>query len=89
MTSEQNPIAGEPAYMAGRAIMFQLLQPPEDHAEWWTLAELHKQISGIGRAIVDAELARLAGLGAVVVDGERLKASARARCLDALDLIGV
>jgi hypothetical protein len=89
MSSDQNPTAEELAYMAGRAIMLQLLQPPEDHPEWWTLAELHEQISDIDPAIVDAELARLAGLGAVVVDGERVKASACARCLDALDLIGV
>ncbi len=89
MTSEQNPIVGEPAYMAGRAIMLQLLQPPEDHRELWTWTELRKQISDIDPAIVDAELARLAELGAVVVDGERVKASACARCLDALGLIGV
>ncbi len=76
-------------WIAGRAIMLQLLQPPEDHAGWWTPAELHEQISDIGPAIVDAELARLAGLGVVVVDGERVKASACARCLDALGLIGV
>ena len=89
MSSDQNPTAEELAYMAGRAIMLQLLQPPEDHLEWWTPAEMHKQISDIDPAIVDAELARLAGLGAVVVDGERVKASACARCLDALGLIGV
>jgi hypothetical protein len=69
--------------------MLQLLQPPEDNRELWTWAELRKQISDIDPASVDAELARLAGAGAVVVDGERLKASACARCLDALGLIGV
>ncbi|HUN77410.1 MAG TPA: hypothetical protein VMU32_00655 [Solirubrobacteraceae bacterium] len=77
------------AYIAGRAIMLQLLQPPEDHPEWWTPAELREQITDLDPAIVDAELARLAELGAVVVDGGRLKASACARCLDALGLIGV
>ena len=87
MTSEQNPI--ELAYMAGRAIMLQLLQPPEDHRELWTRAELHKQISDIDPATVDAELARLMAEGAVLIDRERVKASMCARCLDALDLIGV
>jgi hypothetical protein len=89
MSSDQNPTAEELAYMAGRAIMLQALRDPDDHPEWWTRVELREEISDIDPAIVDAELARLVGEGAVLIDGERVKASACARCLDALDLIGV
>lgn len=39
--------------------------------------------------IVNAELSRLAGEGAVLIDGERVKASPCARCLDALGLVSI
>lgn len=65
MRSDQNPTAEELAYMAGRATMLQALRDPDDHPEWWTRVELREEISDIDPAIVDAELAHLAGEGAM------------------------
>jgi len=39
--------------------------------------------------IVNAQLLRLAGEGAVLIDGERVKASPCARCMDALGLVAI
>jgi DNA-binding HxlR family transcriptional regulator len=75
------------AYMAGRAIVLQVLR--DDHEERWTRTELLKEVDDVDPAIVTAELQRLAGEGVVIVNEERVTASPCARCLDALDLIGV
>jgi hypothetical protein len=75
------------AYIAGRAIVLQVLR--DDHEEWWTRTELLEEVDDIDPVIVTVELQRLADEGAVIVDRERVTASPCARCLDALDLIGV
>lgn len=75
------------ACMAGRAIVLQVLR--DDHEEWWTQTELLKEVDDIDPVIVNAELSRLAGEGAVLIDGERVKASPCARCLDALGLMAI
>jgi hypothetical protein len=72
------------AYTAGRAIVLQVLR--DDHEEWWTRAELLKEVDDIDPAIVNAELLRLASEGAVLIDRERVKASPCAQCMDALGL---
>jgi hypothetical protein len=75
------------ACMAGRAIVLQVLR--DDHEEWWTRAELLEEVDDIDPAIVNAELLRLAREGAVLIDGERVKASPCARCMDALGLVAI
>jgi hypothetical protein len=75
------------AFMAGRAIVLQVLR--DDHEEWWARAELLKEVDDIDPEIVSAELVRLAGEGAVLIEGERVKASPCARCMDALDLVAI
>jgi hypothetical protein len=75
------------AFIAGRAIVLQVLR--DDHDELWTRAELLKEMDDIDPAIVSAQLSRLAGEGAVSIDGERVKASPCARCMDALGLVAI
>lgn len=75
------------AYTAGRAIVLQVLR--DDHEEWWTRAELLEEVDDIDPAIVNAELMRLADEGALLIDGERVKASPCARCMDALRLVAI
>jgi hypothetical protein len=74
-------------FIAGRGIVLQVLR--NDHPEWWTRAELLKEITDFPTVIVEGALGRLVEAGAVVVDGERVKASPCAQYLDALELIGV
>jgi hypothetical protein len=86
---DKNPIpdSADELRLAERAIVLQLLR--DDHPERWTRAELLEWVPDIHPATVDAELLRLARTGTVLIDGGCVKASPCARCLDALDLIGV
>jgi|HubBroStandDraft_6_1064221.scaffolds.fasta_scaffold310329_2 hypothetical protein len=74
--------------IAARAIVLQLLR--DDREEWWTPAELGQELSDLDAAVVDGELVRLEMEGVVLRSTDRrMKASARARCLDALGLVAV
>lgn len=79
---------GRRSHIAARAIVLQLLR--DDHEEWWTPAELGRELSDVDPAVVDGELARLETEGVVsrLTDG-RVKASTCARCLDALGLVSI
>lgn len=74
--------------IAARAIVLQLLR--DDREEWWAPIELGQELSDVDAAVVDGELVRLEMEGVVLrsTDG-RVKASACARCLDALGLVAI
>jgi hypothetical protein len=76
------------SYIAARAIVLQLLR--DDREEWWTPTELGQELSDLDAAVVDGELVRLETEGVMLksTDG-RMKASACARCLDALGLVTI
>ncbi len=76
--------ARDPAIVE-RSIVLELLR--DDHEEWWTLAELGREIYDIaGPAIAEAAL-RLRDSGVAELDGERVRASPCLRYLDGLGMV--
>ena len=76
-----------PEWLAGRVIILQLLR--DDHDVRWTLGELERAASDLGRQVVHDTIERLNAEGALVALDGRFLASRCARHLDWLDLIGV
>jgi hypothetical protein len=70
-----------------RAIVLQVLR--DDHPERWTRAELEAEVFDFDPLTVNEALTRLAADGVVILDGERVCASACARRIDALELIAI
>jgi hypothetical protein len=71
-----------------RAIILQLLR--DDHPAEWTLVELEAALDGVEAPALIEALDVLSRQGVVLVPADgRLIASPCARCLDALDLIGI
>jgi hypothetical protein len=69
-----------------RAIVLELLS--EDHDERWSRDELAASLH-LDRSTLDAAVERLRADGVALLDGEEVLASACARRIDALELIGV
>jgi hypothetical protein len=65
-----------------RAVVLQVLR--EDHAQWWTRAELERDL---GSMALTGAVAKLVADDVIQVDGERVRASRCVRHLDALGLI--
>jgi hypothetical protein len=65
-----------------RVVVLRVLR--DDHPQWWTRAELERDL---GPTALTGAVAKLAADDVVQVDGERVRASRSARHLDALDLI--
>ena len=65
-----------------RAVVLQVLR--EDHPQWWTRAELERDLEPMA---LTGALAKLAADDVIQVDDERVRASRCARHLDALGLI--
>jgi DNA-binding HxlR family transcriptional regulator len=74
-------------WMAERAIVLLVLR--DDHPEPWTRTELDRELPDVEETAIGVALERLREQGVVQVDGERFSASACARHLDALDLVGI
>lgn len=75
-------------WMVQRGIVLQLLR--DDHDERWTRSELRAEISDFTRHVFNVSLELLEGNGCVVFDGKQgVRASACARHLDSIELIGV
>ena len=70
-----------------RALVLQMLR--DDHPERWTRAELEAEVFDFDPLTVNEALTRLAADGVVILDGERVRASACARRIDALELIAI
>lgn len=65
-----------------RAVVLQVLR--DDHPQWWTRAELERDL---GPMALTGAVAKLAADDVIQVDGERVRASRCVRHLDALGLI--
>jgi hypothetical protein len=76
-----------PEWLAGRVIVLQLLR--DDHDERWTLGELERAASDLGRRAVRDSIRRLKDEGVIVALDGHFLASRCARYLDWLGLIGV
>jgi hypothetical protein len=72
--------------IAERGVVLQVLR--RDHTEW-SREQLERELVDVERSILDAALAKLAIEGAVILDGERVRASRCARYLDELELISI
>jgi hypothetical protein len=87
MTNEQRQGEWTDEEQAERAIALQVLR--DDHPAQWTRAELEAEIGDRdAQAIADA-LMRLEAECVVILDGERVQASACARHMDALGLVSI
>jgi predicted transcriptional regulator len=71
---------------AARLIVLQLLR--DDHWEWWTRLELSNELRLPGAELASC-IEHLERAGVVATEADRLRASASARLLDSLGLIGV
>jgi hypothetical protein len=69
-----------------RAIVLALLE--DDHDERWQRDELAAALR-VARTVLDSALERPQAAGVVVCDDQEVRASACARFIDALELIGV
>ncbi len=85
MTDEQQGWTDEE--QVERAIVLQVLR--DDHPERWTRAELEIEVFDFDPFTVNEALTRLVADGVVILDGERVRASACARRIDALELIAI
>jgi hypothetical protein len=88
MTDEQQEQRGRTdEEQIERALVLQVLR--DDHPERWTRAELEAEVFDFDPLTVNEALTRLAAVGVVILDGERVRASACARRIDALELIAI
>jgi len=70
-----------------RAVVLQLLR--DDHPARWSRVELERELPGDDRTALERALRHLADVEVVVLDGDRVRASAPARYLETLGLICV
>jgi hypothetical protein len=87
MYQEPNKIRGDLERRAERAVVLQLLR--NDHAVRWSRVELDDEIAYIEPGVLDVAVTDLHGEGIVQFEDGVVWASAAARRLDDLDLIGV
>lgn len=85
-------MTNDPQQTTERELLLELLD--SRHAPCWTVAELEAVLNEdpeVVRAplLIRHALAELARRELVVLDGERVEASAPVRCLDGLNLIAV
>ena len=64
-----------------------LLVLDDDHAEVWSRAEIMRALSDIDQLAINDALAHLEAEGVVILDGEQVRSSRCARCLDRLGMI--
>ncbi len=74
---------GEPATES--IIVLQLLRG--DRPEWWSRADVLRELHDIDEDAIRGSLGHLARLGLLVLDGERVRVSDGLRHVDALGLI--
>jgi hypothetical protein len=87
MCCEPNKIRGDLERRAERAVVLQLLR--DDHEQRWSRVELDDELAYIEPGVVDGAVTDLHGEGLVRLESGTVWASAAARRLDDLDLIGV
>jgi hypothetical protein len=87
MYAEPNKIRGDLERRAERAVVLQLLR--DDHEQRWSRVELEDELAYIEAGVVDGAVMDLQGEGIVQLENGTVWASAAARRLDDLDLIGV
>lgn len=75
------------SWTARRAIVLQLLR--DDHSPEWSRAELQNEIRDIDAQLLSDAIDELAQRGVAERDGETVRASCAARCLDELELLSI
>jgi hypothetical protein len=87
MCWKPNKVRGDLERRAERAVVLQVLR--DDHEERWSRVELDGELAYFEGEVVDGAVADLHGEGLVHLENGVVWASAAARRLDDLDLIGV
>ncbi len=77
----------DPLEQAGTQCLVVLQVLRDDHAEWWTRAELERELYDVDPDAIGVALERLREQDVVRAKGKRFSASPCARHLDALGFI--